>query len=220
MSVDNSQLRLSKDFIPSNYEIFLDIDIINLEYKSKVSIDITSQIENPKYLSLNSKFFSKESKIYNFKLIPFPENNNDKNYIISQLDRCPIDYTKTISSIYFKLKPGIKKGQKLNFKCEKKDKIKTSQEGYGLFACFWDHKLRKLLDEDEFDVNKYINNFKDKNNPTIEEIKQNVNYFNSLVISLNSSPIALREIIPCFDEPCFKSTFNLIISVNKIIANP
>ena len=219
MSVDNSQLRLSKDFIPSNYEIFLDIDIINLEYKSKVSIDITSQIENPKYLSLNSKFLSKESKIYNFKLIPFPENNNDKNYIISQLDRCPIDYTKTISSIYFKLKPGIKKGQKLNFKCEKKDKIKTSQEGYGLFACFWDHKLRKLLDEDEFDVNKYINNFKDKNNPTIEEIKQNVNYFNSLVISLNSSPIALREIIPCFDEPCFKSTFNLIISVNKIIAN-
>ena len=53
MSADNSQLRLSKDFIPSHYEIFLDIDIINLEYKSKVSINITSQKENPKYLSLN-----------------------------------------------------------------------------------------------------------------------------------------------------------------------
>ena len=219
MSTGKSRLRLSKDFIPSHYEIFLDIDIINLEYKSKVSIDMTSQKDNPKYLALNSKFLSKESKIYDFKLITRSENNNQDNYIINQLDECPKDYLETISTIYFQLKTGIKKGEKLKFKCEKKDIIKTSQEGYGLFVCFWDYKLRKLLDKKEFDINKYINNFKDKYNPTVEEIKQNINYFNSLVISLNSSPIALRELIPCFDEPCFKSTFRLTISVNKNLAN-
>ena len=31
--------------------------------------------------------------------------------------------------------------------------------------------------------------------------------------------MALREVIPYFDEPCFKSTYKLIISVNKNIAN-
>ena len=219
MSKTNKQLRLSKDFIPSHYEILLDLDIINLLYKSKTCIYIISQKDNPKYLSLNSKFISKEGKIYNYKLTSLSENDED-NFIIKKLDECPIDEcVNTISAIYFELKQGIKKGQKLIFECEKNDEIKTTQEGYGLYICFWDYKLRKLLDKNKFDKNEYIKNFKDSKNPTPEEINQNINYFNSLVISLNSSPMGLRELIPCFDEPCFKSTFKLIISLNKNIAN-
>ena len=219
MSENESQIRLSKYFIPSHYEIYLDLDIINLSYKSKISIDITSQKDNPKYLILNSLFVSKEGKISNFKLLALSDDNKEENYIINNSDKSQNGYTQTVRSIYFELKPGIKNGQKLIFKCEKNDAIKISQEGYGLYICFWDYKLRKLLDKNEFDINKYFNNFKDKNNPTIEEIRQNMNYFSSLVITLNSSPVALRELIPCFDEPCFKSTFRLTISVNKNLAN-
>ena len=219
MSENESQIRLSKYFIPSHYEIYLDLDVINLSYKSKISIDITSQKDNPKYLILNSLFVSKEGKISNFKLLALSDDNKEENYIINNSDKSQNGYTQTVRSIYFELKPGIKNGQKLIFKCEKNDAIKISQEGYGLYICFWDYKLRKLLDKNEFYINKYFNNFKDKNNPTIEEIRQKMDYFNSLVITLNSSPVALRELIPCFDEPCFKSTFRLTISVNKNLAN-
>ena len=79
-----SQIRLTKDFIPSHYEINLDIDIINLSYKSKVEIYLTSQVDNPKYLSLNSKFYSKTSKLSNYILI-YENNENKKdinNFII------------------------------------------------------------------------------------------------------------------------------------------
>ena len=209
------QIRLSKDFIPLHYEISLDIDIINLSYISKVEITIESQIDNPKYISLNLKSYSKESKISNYELI---SKNNSQNYIKEYLSSAPEDYINTISSIYFSLKKGINKGDILYFKCEKKDDIKTTTEGYGLYISFWDYKLRKLLDKEEF-KNNIISEFKDKNNPTIEEIKKNFNYFKSLVISLNSSPIALREIIPCFDELSFKSTYKFSISVHKNFPN-
>ena len=216
MSNNNPQIRLTKYFIPYHYEINLDLDIINLTYVSKVEIFITSQIDNPKYFSLNSKSYSKESKIINYELINV---NRKENYIIEKLDSCPENYTNTISSIYFSLKNGIKKGQNLIFKCEKKEEIKTSIEGYGLYISFWDYKLRKLLDKKEFNKNNYTKLFKDKNNPTIEEIKNNFNYFKSLVISLNSSPIGLREVIPCFDDPCFKATYKFTISVHKNFIN-
>ena len=209
-----SEIRLTKDFIPFHYEIFLDIDIINLSYISKIEITIESQIDNPKYLALNSKAYSKESKISNYELI---KDNIKTNYIIDHLSFCPEDYQSTISAIYFSLKKGIKKGEKLIFKCTKNDKIKTTTEGYGLYISFWDYKLRKLLDKKIF-KNIYIS-FKDKSNPTVEEIKNNFNYFKSLVISLNSSPVGLREVFPCFDEPCFKSTFKLSISVHKNFVN-
>ena len=218
MSYKKQNIRLTKDFIPSHYEIRIDLDIINLSYISKVEIFITSQIDNPKYISLNSKFYSKQGKLTNYKLIKEGQNNS-LNYIIEKLDKSPDDYTNTISSIYFTLKEGIKKGETLIFKCEKNDEIKISTEGYGLYISFWDYKLRKLLDKKIFNKNNYISFFKDKNNPTIEEIQNNFNYFKSLVISLNSSPVGLREVIPCFDEPLFKATYKLTLSVNKNIAN-
>ena len=214
-SNQDPQIRLTKDFIPLHYEISLDIDIINLSYISKVEITIESQIDNPKYLSLNSKSYSKESKISNYKLI---SENDHYNYIIKYLSFCPEDYTPTISSIYFSLKDGIKKGDKLIFKCEKNDKIKTSTEGFGLYISFWNYKLRKLLDKKIF-KNNIASSFKDKTNPTLKEIQDNFDYFKSLVISLNSSPVGLREIFPCFDEPSFKATYKFTISVNKNFAN-
>ena len=208
----DSKIRLEKDFIPLHYDINLDIDIINLTYISKVEIILESQIDNPKYLSLNSKSYSKDSIISNYKLIS--KKNLDNNFIISHLSTAPEDYTNTISSIYFSLKKDIKKGDILIFKCKKNDKIKTTNEGYGLFISFWDYKLRKLIDKKEF-KNNIISFFKDPKNPELKEINNEINYFKSLVISLNSSPVALREVIPCFDEPSFKSTFKFTISVHK-----
>ena len=216
MSNENDHLRLTKDFIPSHYEISLDIDIINLSYISKVEINIISQIDNPKYLALNSKSYSDNSTLINYILI---KENESENYIIKYLPYCPSDYKKTISSVYFSLKSGIKKGEKLTFKCEKNDEIKTSIEGYGLYISFWDYKLRKLLDEKKFEKNLIKSFFKEKNNPKIEEFRNNYDFFKSLVISLNCSPIAFREIVPCFDEPIFKSTYRFTISVNKNYAN-
>ena len=64
-----NELRLTKDFIPSHYEIFFDIDIINLSYVSKVEITMQSSIDNPKYISLNSISSSNENKISNYELI-------------------------------------------------------------------------------------------------------------------------------------------------------
>ena len=212
------RIRLTKNFIPSHYEIRLDLDIINLTYISYVEIFITCQIDCPKYLSLNSKFYSKKSKLTNYQVIKEGQNNST-NYIIKKLDKCPDDHDNTISSVHFLLREGIKNREKLIFKCEKNDEIKITTEGYGLYISFWDYKLRKLLDKKTFDKNKYISFFKDKNNPSIDEIQNNFNYFKSLVISLNSSPIGLREIFPCFDEPSFKSTYKLTILVNKNIAN-
>ena len=212
---DNNQIRLTKDFIPFHYEIKLDIDIINLSYISKVDIILESQIDNPKYIALNSKSYSSKSKISNYALI---SHNNSENYIIQYLSSSPKDYTNTISSIYFSLKEGIKKGDKLIFKCVKNDNIKITTEGTGLYISFWNYKLRKLLDKKEF-KNNIISAFKDKNNPTIEEIQKNIDYFKSLVISLNSSPLGLREIIPCFDEPAFKATYRFTILVHKNFPN-
>ena len=217
MALSSPKIRLTKDFIPSHYEIFFDIDLINLKYISKVEITMISTIDNPKYISLNSKSFSSESKVYNYELIK--EKSNQDNYIVEYLSSCPKDYTYTISSIYFSLKEGIKKGDKLIFKCEKNDIIKRTTEGYGLYISFWDYKLRKLLDNKKFNNNTVPLLFKDENNPKMEEIKSKINYFKSLVICLNSSPVGLREVIPCFDEPSFKSTFKLKISVNKNFAN-
>ena len=97
---DNNQIRLTKDFIPLHYEIKLDIDIINLSYISKVDILLESQIGNLKYIALNSKSYSSKSKISNYALI---SHNNSENYIIQYLFSPPIDYTNTISSIYFSL---------------------------------------------------------------------------------------------------------------------
>ena len=210
-----NELRLTKDFIPSHYEIFFDIDIINLSYVSKVEITMQSSIDNPKYISLNSISSSKENKISNYELIKY---NSNENYIKEYLTSCPQDYHFSKSAIYFSLKEGIKKGEKLIFKCEKNDKIKTSIEGYGLYISFWDYKLRRTLDKETF-KNDIAKKLKDKYNPTIEEIQSNFNYFKSLVITLNSSPLGLREVIPCFDEPFFKSTFNLKISVHKNFVN-
>ena len=210
-----SELRLTKDFIPSHYDIHFDIDIINLSYTSKEEIIIHSSIDNPKYISLNSISFSKESKITNYELI---KCDNKLNYINEYLSLCPDDYHKSTSSIYFSLKEGIKKGDKLIFKCEKNDTIKTTTEGYGLYISFWDYKLRRTLDNKTF-KNDIVTKFKDKNNPTVEEIQNNFNYFKSLVITLNSSPLGLREVVPCFDEPCFKSTFKFCISVHKNFVN-
>ena len=215
MEYSEEQLRLTKDFIPLHYEINLDIDIINLSYISKVEITIESQIDNPKYISLNLISYSKESKISNYELI---SKHNSENYIIEHLSSAPKDYINTIYSIYFSLKKGIKKGDILIFKCKRNDDIKTTIEGYGLYISFWDYKLRKLLDKKEF-KNNIISEFKDKYNPTIEEIQKNFKYFKSLVISLNSSPIGLREIIPCFDEPSFKSTYKFSISIHKNFPN-
>ena len=210
-----NELRLTKDFIPSHYEIFFDIDIINLSYVSKVEITMQSSIDNPKYISLNSISSSNENKISNYELIKY---NSNENYIKEYLSSCPQDYHFSKSAIYFSLKEGIKKGEKLIFKCEKNDKIKTSIEGYGLYISFWDYKLRRTLDKETF-KNDIAKKLKDKYNPTIEEIQSNFNYFKSLVITLNSSPLGLREVIPCFDEPFFKSTFNLKISVHKNFVN-
>ena len=211
-----AKLRLTKDFIPSHYDIFFDIDIINLSYTSKVEIIINSTIDNPKYISLNSISCSNESKLTNYELIKL---DNNLNYINKYLSLCPEDYHKSKSTIYFSLKEGIKKGDKLIFKCEKKDLIKTSTDGYGLYISFWDYKLRRTLDNKTFNKNNIKDKFKDKQNPTVEEIQNNFNYFKSLVITLNSSPSGLREVIPCFDEPFFKSTFKLSISVNKNFVN-
>jgi len=213
--MEDPKLRLERDFIPLHYDINLDVDIINLSYISKVEITLESLIDNPKYLSLNSKSYSKDSKISNYELIS--QKNPDNNYIISHLSSAPEDYTNTHSSIYFSLKKDIKKGDILNFKCEKNDKIKTTNEGYGLFISFWDYKLRKIIDNNEF-KNNIISSFKDPKNPELEEINKEITYFKSLVISLNSSPVALREVIPCFDEPSFKATFKFTISVHKNFA--
>ncbi len=144
------EIRLTKDFVPLHYEIFLDIDIINLSYISKIEITIESQIDNPKYLALNSKSHSKKSEISNYELI---NDDTKNNYIIDHLSFCPEDYKCTISAIYFSLKEGIKKGDKLIFKCTKNDEIKTTTEGYGLYISFWDYKLRKLLDKKIFKNN-------------------------------------------------------------------
>ena len=215
MEVQKEKLRLEKDFIPLHYDIDLDIDIINLSYISKVEIKIKSQKDNPKYLSLNSKSISINSKISNYGLFI---QNNSENYIIEHLATAPEDYTNTISSIYFLLKEGIKKDDILIFKCEKNDNIKTTKEGDGLYLSFWEQKLRHLIDRNEF-KNNIISSFKDTKNPTLEEINNNLDYFKSLVISLDSSPIALREVIPCFDDPSFKSTFKFSISVHKNFPN-
>ena len=210
-----SKLRLTKDFIPLHYDIFFDIDIINLSYTSRVEITINSTIDNPKYISLNSISCSSESKLTNYELI---KSDNNLNYINKYLFYCPEDYHKSKSTIYFSLKEGIKKGDKLIFKCEKNDIIKTSTNGYGIYISFWDYKLRRTLDNETF-KNNIVDKFKDKLNPTVEEIQNNFNYFKSLVITLNSSPLGLREVIPCFDEPFFKSTFKLSISVHKNFVN-
>ena len=164
-----NELRLTKDFIPSHYEIFFDIDIINLSYISKVELTMQSSIDNPKYISLNSISSSNENKISNYELIKY---NSNENYIKEYLSSCPQDYHFSKSAIYFSLKEGIKKGEKLIFKCEKNDKIKTSIEGYGLYISFWDYKLRRTLDKETF-KNDIAKKLKDKYNPTIEEIQSN-----------------------------------------------
>ena len=58
----------------------------------------------------------------------------------------------------------------------------------GLYISFLDYKLRRTLDNKTF-KNIIVSKFKDKNNPTVEEIQNNFNYFKSLVITLNISPL-------------------------------
>ena len=75
-------LRLNNNFIPLHYEIKVDIDIINISYTSKVDITLESQIDDPKYITLNSKSFSNNSKITNYQLI---SQSNSVDYIIKYL---------------------------------------------------------------------------------------------------------------------------------------
>ena len=90
------------------------------------------------------KNYSNKIKLSNYELIKLNDSNN---YIIEYLKSTKWLSKYIISAIYFSLKEGIKKGEKLIFKCKKNDGIKNTIEVMDYILWIYRKKYIKINNE-------------------------------------------------------------------------
>jgi hypothetical protein len=231
-------VRIPKNFIPEKYDINLYVDIEDLEYE--VNYDIYIRVDNlHKFLILNAtrkNFQIKEITISKLDMISdhfvnhgkcdyFYNTDTDVNEFLStssDLDEDTIINFYTMmeknKEAFYELKAGgskliedsiyiilpnelefsIKEVFKLTIKVQGKVNLANPVGFY--FSVFGSHKLQ----------------LKENPNAFITEWKNDIDkYYNDGVFTCGCEPVEFRNVFPCFDEPCYKSKFNLKIILEK-----
>ena len=205
--MNNLKTRIPKIFSPIKYTISLYIDILSLNYTIEEEIKIISESDNSPYLILNAhlsyfKIISlslQKFDIFSDDFVPVSETYltsiPDKENLVEDCIYIPIP----------KEKPILKNDQlKLKFKISGKI---TSLCDNGIYFNFFDNEFREL----SRNQNKFEEFWK-SNNQNINNLKK-TKILDTFTITIINAPIKFRKILPCFDEPVYKSiySFNLIL---------
>ena len=205
--MNNLKTRIPKIFSPIKYTISLYIDILSLEYTIEEEIKIISQSDNSPYLILNANL--SYFKIISLSLQKF-DIFSDEFVQISDtyLTSIPDEDNLVEDCIYIPIpkEKTILKDDQLKLKFKIVGKI-TSLCDNGLYYSFFDDEFRELSrNENKFEE------FWKSNNQNINNLKK-TKILDTFTITIINAPIKFRKILPCFDEPVYKSiySFNLIL---------
>jgi hypothetical protein len=196
-----NKLRLSNSFIPEKYQLNFDIDINNLEYSLDMSIQIRiNKLEKHLIIHSTQKYF----KILNI-LIKKKLSKEDPISVIaqpaySQSKDIKDSITPDSLAIEIPSSLGVEEGDVVILRIAINGIISTKDK-YGFFLSFdpCDPLLAKLNTRDEF--MKYWRALE--------------SFPNNMAITCLCQPIDYRNYFPCFEEPCFKSTYVVQISIDK-----
>lgn len=110
-------------------------------------------------------------------------------------------------AVYIKLSRKYNIGEKLKVILDIEGRVRCNEERYmGFFiSIFGPQSIDLQLGRHEF-IKLWRKNMKNEDN-----------YLKNAIFTVAGEPIEFRTVFPCFDEPCFKSKFNLKISIEKKI---
>ena len=165
-------------------------------------------LEKDKKNNLFQKFFLENilssSDIQNFKKFISMDCNNFNT--ISLFENFSIQKIKE-EGLYIKLPRSFIQGERIKIKFEIDGRIKCKEDKFlGFFLSILGPQSKDLNVGPEEFLKLWQNNFTTKNN-----------YLKNSFFTVACEPVEFRSIFPCFDEPCFKSKFNIKINIEKKI---
>lgn len=199
--VNSKGIRIPKDICPHKYDINLYLNSKELAYVGEIIIEC-SVVQQTSKVVLHSLM-----QYYN--IISVELSTLDKiTDLWSKFDKCNFkDYSHLISETFIithKCEFFQYDIFKLRILVKGKPRLKSSTGFYLSFFGIDAQETRNLESEEE--VHKYWIS----NHPKITS---------NSVFSLTCEPVECRSVFPCFDEPCFKATFNVKIFLDSEFVN-
>lgn len=206
-NIQESKCRIPRNFIPKRYEITFYIDVINLTYSIKQEISIISNVNNPKYLTLNA--ITTNYSIQNLSLTKYDIISDTWIEISTNyLTKSPNPSNEIEDAIYIPIPNEviINKDDELKFSCLVQGSISNKKGGF--YFTFQNAKIKSLL-------SKSREHFMECYQNSILATKDKNEYLSSLVICSVNEPVYCREYMPCFDEPSYKAIFAFRAELDK-----